>query len=168
MLSTTFSNRSLRPIQTTSREQILEEIRTSFSESAQPGPGETRYTINDDLSARFGLDGPTRGTSSLAVPKKAIDLYFKYCHRQPIWLFDRDELEDQGDLPDELVLSIQVLASRFSRDRDQWQHYGNNAKRLIMLRVASGTVELATIESLCLLSYSFLIGTKIVLTFSLV
>lgn len=42
--------------------------------------------------------------------------------------------------------------------RERLQQYNVNAKRLIMLRIANGTVELSTIESLCLLSYSAFIG----------
>lgn len=37
-------------------------------------------------------------------------------------------------------------------------HYGDSARTLVMLRIANGTVELETIESLCLLSYSSFLG----------
>lgn len=95
---------------------------------------------------------------SFTTTAKAIGLYFEYCHRQPIWCFDRGEVEDQDRLPDELVWSIMALTSRFSQDRDQSQHYDGNAKSLIMLRIANGTVDVSTIESLCLLSYAYFIG----------
>lgn len=87
-----------------------------------------------------------------------VNLYFKYCHRQPIWCFEREEVEDPDSLPEELASSILALTSRFSDRRDRIQLYGNNAKTLIMLRIANGTVELATIESLCLLSFSSFMG----------
>jgi hypothetical protein len=96
---------------------------------------------------------------SLSVPK-AIDIYFKYWHRQPLWCFNIEDLEDQDDLPDELVWSIQALAAPLTQDSDHWQYYANNARRLIMSRVANGTVELSTMESLCLLSYGFFISKK--------
>ncbi|KAI8712484.1 hypothetical protein NCS52_01346700 [Fusarium sp. LHS14.1] len=83
-----------------------------------------------------------------------IALYFEFCHRQPIWCFERDEVNDFASLHDELACSILALTLRFSENRDQSQLYGNNAKSLIMLRIANGTVDLATLESLCLLSYS--------------
>lgn len=85
----------------------------------------------------------------------AIDLYFLYCHRQPIWCFNRDELDDHSQ---ELICSILALTSRFLRERAQLQRYGEAARRLAMLRIANGTVELETIESLCLLSYSSFLG----------
>jgi hypothetical protein len=87
-----------------------------------------------------------------------INLYFKYCHRQPVWCFERDEVGDFGGLPEELACSILALTSRFSEKRDHLQLYGNNAKTLIMLRIANGTVDLTTVESLCLLSYSSFLG----------
>ncbi|KAH8690148.1 hypothetical protein BGW36DRAFT_67754 [Talaromyces proteolyticus] len=148
------------PIQTTRQEQILEEIKTSLSsKTGHHAPSnERRYSTNHNSSssARFPVEEPARGVSG----SKAIDLFFKYWHRQPLWCFNLDELEDQDDLPDELVWSIQALAAPFTQDPDQWQHYANNARRLIMFRVANGTVELATIESLCFLSYSFFINAE--------
>ena len=87
-----------------------------------------------------------------------MELYFHYCHRQPIWCFDYEDLEDKGSLSDELIYSVLALAARFSREPGQSQRYGNTARTLIMLRVANGTVDLETIESLCLLSYSSFVG----------
>ena len=89
-----------------------------------------------------------------------INLYFKFCHRQPIWCLERDDIEDYASLPEELAYSILALTSRFSDKRDQMQLYGNIAKTLVMLRIANGTVDLTTIESLCLLSYSSFIGKR--------
>lgn len=87
-----------------------------------------------------------------------IDVYFKYCHRQPIWCFEREDIGDYAILPEELACSILALTSHFSKSRNQQRLYGDNAKTLIMLLIANGTVELTTIESLCLLSYSSFIG----------
>ena len=81
-----------------------------------------------------------------------------YCHRQPIWCFERGEVSNPDLLPGELACSILALTSRWSEERDQMRLSGDNAKSLIMLRIANGTVELTTIESLCLLSYSSFIG----------
>ena len=58
-----------------------------------------------------------------------------------------------------------TLTTRFSpayNDNDNECHqllqfYSNTARTLVMLRVANGTVDLETIESLCLLAYSFFI-----------
>lgn len=86
-----------------------------------------------------------------------IDIYFDLFHRQPIWCFDREDLEQNQEISPELVYSILELTARFMRKRDS-PRYGDHARWSIMLRVANGTVELETIESLCLLSYSAFIG----------
>ncbi|KAI0483682.1 hypothetical protein F4859DRAFT_408659 [Xylaria cf. heliscus] len=90
-----------------------------------------------------------------------IRLYFNYCHRQPIWCFEREDVSNYSSLPHELVCSILCLTSRFSNNRDRLQLYGHNVRPLIMLRIANGTVALETIESLCLLSYSFFLDGNI-------
>ena len=95
------------------------------------------------------------GRAEMAI---GINLYFKFCHRQPIWCLEREDIEDYASLPEELACSILALTSRFSDKRDHMQLYGNIAKTLVMLRIANGTVDLTTIESLCLLSYSSFIG----------
>ena len=87
-----------------------------------------------------------------------IDLYFKFCHRQPIWCLEREDIDDLASIPDELACSILALTSRFSEKREHLRLYGNIAKTLVMLRIANGTVDLSTIESLCILSYSSFVG----------
>lgn len=99
---------------------------------------------NDDSSLR-----PSQADVAVGV-----GLYFKYCHRQPIWCFEREEVSDHSAIPEELACSILALTCRFHEKRNQLQLYRESAKTLIMLRIANGTVELTTIESLCLLSYS--------------
>jgi len=96
---------------------------------------------------------------------QAIDLYFQYCHRQPIWCFDREEIKDLSHISEELVCSILTLTSRFSKERDEMLHYGDTARTLVMLRIANGTVELETIESLCLLAYSSFVGRSAPVSF---
>ncbi|CVL09171.1 related to C6 transcription factor [Fusarium mangiferae] len=83
-----------------------------------------------------------------------ISFYFEYCHRQPIWCFEREDVGDYDSLNDELACSIVALTLRFSDNRDGKPLYSSNAGSLIMLRIASETVDIATLESLCLLSYS--------------
>ena len=125
-------------------------------------PNETSYALNDFFAPEFGSEDPTLHLSSPAVAK-AVDFYFQYCHRQPIWCFNYEDLEEMGFLPKELVYSILTLTARFSRAQDQLQFYSDTARTLIMLRVASGTVDLETIESLCLLAYSFFMDGNIYL-----
>ncbi|KAL5356128.1 hypothetical protein BJX96DRAFT_142342 [Aspergillus floccosus] len=118
-----------------------------------PSTSDPGYSVGDPFA--FGIGGGDSflqpSTASLA---KAIDLYFRHCHRQPIWCFERDDLDDPDRLSEELIYSILALTGRFTPEHDQLQHHANTARTLVMLRVANGTVKLETIESLCLLSYS--------------
>lgn len=151
-----------RPTQELRPEKTHEGI-NGINGISDPYPNTTRLssneptTVNDPFFLGFGYDDSNSHPSSSAIAK-SIDLYFEYCHRQPIWCFDRNEVSDPGCLSEELVCCLLALTSRFSRDRDHLQHYGDSARSLIMLRMANGTVELETIESLCLLSYSSFLG----------
>lgn len=71
-------------------------------------------------------------------------------------------IKELGNLethPEELVCSIFALTSRFLRESGD--RYADSAKSLIMLRIANGTVELVTIESICLLAYSAFIDGQL-------
>jgi hypothetical protein len=141
------------------QQQSFDDIpdRSERSYTASPPTAESSKSANRSSAVFFEPEGsnfrPNR--SDIAV---GISLYFKYCHRQPIWCFERDEVSDYSSIPEELACSVLALTSRFSDKREQLQLYGDNAKTLIMLRIANGSVELTTLESLCLLSYSAFIG----------
>ncbi|KAH7133629.1 hypothetical protein EDB81DRAFT_658761 [Dactylonectria macrodidyma] len=143
------SNRNIR--QEEAIEEVPEPSEKSFS--ATPPAPEPSYPVSHPSTGTFDSD-----TSNLRPHPSdiatGINLYFKYCHRQPIWCFERDEVSDHASLSEELACSILALTSRFSDNRDQSALHGNIAKSLIMLRIANGTVDLPIIESLCLLSYS--------------
>ncbi|RDW72671.1 putative C6 transcription factor [Aspergillus mulundensis] len=111
------------------------------------------YANETAFPSIFALDEASPQASSLAVAK-AIDLYLECCHRQPVWCLNIKELGNIESHPEELIYSILALTSRFTREAEQGQRYADSAKSLIMLKIANGTVELATIESLCLLAYS--------------
>ncbi|KAL8301041.1 hypothetical protein RB593_000035 [Gaeumannomyces tritici] len=135
---------------------------TNRSYSATPPPGRNRRpsNVHNDNGRRNVADNSSTAGSSVGFNHdiaKAVDLYFKYCHRQPIWCFERHEIGDLESLPEELTSSIMALTARFSQQPVDTQLYSSNAKTLIMLRLANGTVDLVTIESLCLLAYYSLI-----------
>ena len=155
MLRTT--NHATRQVAPQTIEVVTDTSEKSYSTT--PPPRESSFTHHDlpgvTLDPELGNTRPTR--TDVAV---AINLYFKFCHKQPIWCLEREDINDYASLPDELACSILALMSRFSEKRDQWRLYGNTAKTLIMLRIANGSVDLATIESLCLLAYSSFVGKK--------
>ena len=96
---------------------------------------------------------------------ETINLYFQYCHRQPLWLFERQELTSIDVLPEEVLFSLLALAIRFSARQDLVaqaqelsQKYAEIARGHIMFRIAQGAVQLSTIQSLCLLAFSNFVG----------
>ncbi|KAJ5129049.1 hypothetical protein N7448_002762 [Penicillium atrosanguineum] len=125
---------------------------TTYSTASCPSSGDMGNNFSDSFLLGMGFDDSKVNPASRI--SHAVDLYFQYCHRQPIWCLDREELKDPSYVSEELVCSILTLTSRFSQERDEMLHYGDTARTLVMLRIANGTVELETIESLCLLSYS--------------
>ncbi|KAI1369768.1 hypothetical protein F5Y08DRAFT_324947 [Xylaria arbuscula] len=144
------------------REQQTENAVEDSEASGSPTPAPERQSYPDGNVATSLSDSEISDTrpspSDIAT---GVSLYFRYCHRQPLWCFERDDINNYSSLPHELVCSILCLTARFSNKRDQLQLYGHNVRPLIMLRIANGTVVLETIESLCLLSYSFFIDGNI-------
>jgi hypothetical protein len=138
-----------------------QETTTDTSEKSYSGVQNTREqsypTSHPSVKSESENSSLRPSVSDIAV---GVALYFEYCHRQPIWCFERDEVSDFASMHDELACSILALTLRFSDNADQAKLYANNAKSLIMLRIANGSVDLATLESLCLLSYSSFIGTS--------
>ncbi|KAE8148739.1 hypothetical protein BDV25DRAFT_157694 [Aspergillus avenaceus] len=139
------------------REELHDIPEVGYSKNSNPSSGDPSYDQispgSGSVSLGFGNDDSNSQPSSATV-SRGVELYFHYCNRQPIWCFDYEDLEDKGCLSDELVYSILALTARFSPKPWESQRYGSTARTLIMLRVANGTVDLETIESLCLLSYS--------------
>lgn len=96
---------------------------------------------------------------------ECIALYFQYCHKQPLWLFDPESFSNPADMPDEVILGISCLALRYSRNRildgqvDQLcRQYAEAAHSLISFRISRGTVKLSTMQALCLIALAEYIG----------
>ncbi|KAJ5167388.1 uncharacterized protein N7482_006169 [Penicillium canariense] len=90
---------------------------------------------------------------------ESIALYLKYCHKQPLWLFDPVDLSTPKNLSKEVIYGILSLALRFSDNHflegrvDQiCRQYAEAAQSLISFRIARGAVHLSTMQSLCLIA----------------
>ncbi|KAL4789406.1 hypothetical protein BDV19DRAFT_397065 [Aspergillus venezuelensis] len=132
---------------------------TRLQPNANP---EASYTQHPTSARKRRVEYLPASLPEVCIPKPSIsdaviahglDVYFERFHRQPIWCFDRHDIENNPETSTEILYSILELTARFSRDCDS-QRYGKNAKWSIMLRMANDTIELESIESLCLLSYS--------------
>ncbi|KIW19123.1 hypothetical protein PV08_03415 [Exophiala spinifera] len=101
-----------------------------------------------------------------------VALYRQHCHRQPVWLFSDAELESLSEQPEELLLAMLAITTRFSesahfRDKnrnDMSQRFGDAARNLVMLKIANAGVGLGTIQSLCLLAWAGFAGGNNMLT----
>ncbi|KIX08585.1 uncharacterized protein Z518_03241 [Rhinocladiella mackenziei CBS 650.93] len=89
----------------------------------------------------------------------AINAYFQYCHLQPLWLFDRNDLSSVEECREETIFSLLALSLCHSnhsffkgRSEELSQKYAQLAREHIMLRIAQGKVTLSTIQSLCMLT----------------
>ncbi|KAJ5089907.1 hypothetical protein N7532_008591 [Penicillium argentinense] len=93
-------------------------------------------------------------------PRSAIDLYFTFCNAQPILLFPKNINSNSfGRRDPELVLAMEALGLRFqgsgtaeSQLEAKIQSQTQKACQIVMARLTDGTVELSTIQTLCLLS----------------
>lgn len=93
---------------------------------------------------------------------EAIRIYFRCSHRQPIWLFEpRSQLSP--DSSEELLLAVLGLTVQYAQESlsagsstrlQTPSAYNDAARSLIMLKIANSTVDLTTLQSLCLLAMS--------------
>lgn len=110
-----------------------------------------------DLSLYSCTDRSSREHSS---DKSALDLYFTFCNSQPLSLFARGVCpENIGRRDPELLLAMEALGLRFQgrvvkdcQIESEIQRKTKRSRQIIMSRLDDGTVELSSIQSLCLLS----------------
>lgn len=104
------------------------------------------------------------------VVEEGIALYFQYCHKQPLWLFDPDDLPIPGKCRSEIIFGILSLSLRYStnpllkgRIDQMCRQYAEAARSYAMLRITQGTVNLSTIQSFCLFALAEYIGEGFIL-----
>lgn len=91
----------------------------------------------------------------------SIDMYRIFCNYQPLPLFPREvSSASLASRDPELVLAIEALGMRFlgkgvkeSRIEKQIKVKTKRAGKMAITRLAEGSVELSTIQTLCLLSF---------------
>lgn len=115
-----------------------------------------------------GLDNAD--TLPFAMPPKevvaeGIDLYFKYCHKQPLRLFLPDSLSIPEQCRSEVLFGVLSLALRYSnnpfldgRTDQMCRQYAEAARSYVMFRIVQGTVDLSTLQCLCLIALAEYIG----------
>ncbi|KAL2822902.1 hypothetical protein BJX63DRAFT_438879 [Aspergillus granulosus] len=151
------------PSEQTGRDPSCEGTTPRYLNNSQVGENTKglSQSTNHDAEYRRRVNSPLNTQTEFCIPKATVsetivahslDVYFERFHQQPLWCFERQDIKN-NTLSPELMYSILALTARFSQDHDP-PRYGESARWQIMLRVANDTVELETIEGLCLLSYS--------------
>ncbi|KAJ9199138.1 transcriptional regulator family: Fungal Specific TF [Paecilomyces variotii] len=153
----------------------LEEKMQLMLERAIPQPSVRGRTPQSNTRRSFShqttpespahqMPGTAASSNSDSLPPRdvvfdVVQQYFTYCHRQPLWLFDDNDIPSLVNCTEELIFSLLALAARYSShayfdgQSQVFAHkYGEIARGLIMFRIAQGTVKLTTIQSLCLLA----------------
>lgn len=94
-----------------------------------------------------------------------VDLYFQFCHMQPLWLFDRNELSSSNQYSEEVILPLLALVLPYSsstrfrgRTEELSRHYSKLARDHILFQVTQGNVKLSTMQGLCMLAFANFIG----------
>lgn len=139
-----------------------------------PRQAETPHTFGEDPETTSPATPPAqrmRTSYSRLIPTndaviQAINIYFLCSHRQPIWLFETRS-QVSPDSPEELLLVILGLSTQYAphqfsaTELQPPASYSDAARSMIMLKIANSTVDLSTIQALCLLAFSnFVTGDK--------
>lgn len=93
------------------------------------------------------------------IIKATGEVYMTYCDSQPLPLFHRQSfIQTLGDRDPELLFAIIALTLRYTdrlsagtRDQEV-SGYVEASRNIVSKKVFDGTIELSTIQSLCLLS----------------
>lgn len=120
---------------------------------------------------------PVEGTPQSLLPPpniltECIDLFFQYCHKQPLWLFNRQDLALPDQCCPEVILGVLTLSLRYSKNSffegqaDRiCKEYAEAARVRIMDQIVKGKIKLSTIQSLCLLAMGNMLGKSTVCKF---
>jgi hypothetical protein len=99
------------------------------------------------------------------VLEDVIDAYFQYCHKQPLWLFNREDFSSVQGCSEETLLTLLALASCHSKNsffhgrlHELSQSYAQAAREGIMQQTGEGKVSITTIQNLCMLTLANIQG----------
>lgn len=129
----------------------------------------TRTLMSHGVTSFRTLSMPKFTMPPRELMSECIALYFQYCHKQPLWLFDPESFSSSAEMPDEIILGISSLALRYSQNHirdgqaDQLcRQYAEAAHSLISFRIARGSVTLSTMQALCLIALAEYIGQSLI------
>jgi len=141
------------------------DSREATEESSEPRELFMKQDQSRDSTSLQLADAMPFTLPSKEIVSEAISLYFRYCHKQPLWLLDPEDLASPETCRNEILFGVLTLALPYSdnplieRRKDQMcRQYAESARGLVMFRIAQGSVDLSTMQSLCLIALAEYIG----------
>ncbi|KAM5378161.1 hypothetical protein ACJZ2D_004619 [Fusarium nematophilum] len=144
---------------------LMDRVERSPKQEASPFSDSSRR--GSTLSSSPAITEPSVASTAIPLPsdtvERALDVYFKHIHRQPLWLFDVD-FTLSPDFAEELICAIIALSMSYSisdftyADLPGPDSYSEAARKLIMLKIANGSVGIQTLQALCLLAFFNLVS----------
>ncbi|KAL4739211.1 hypothetical protein BDV11DRAFT_215347 [Aspergillus similis] len=138
----------------------IDALMACFNNQAQPFPSPTT-----SFQPRQPSPEPPPGifvtpsAQKAPVPPNAMQLFHTYCNSQPLPLFHHRLFSASENRDQELILAMKALGLRFRGngiadpgiDR-QIRDWTEQSRRMVMARVAEGSMELSTLQTLCILT----------------
>lgn len=135
------------------------DSREATEESSYPQELFTKQDQSRDTASLQLADAMPFTLPSKDIVSEAISLYFRYCHKQPLWLLDPEDLASPETCRNEILFGVLILALPYSdnpllerRKSQMSRQYAESARGLVMFRIAQGSVDLSTMQSLCLIA----------------
>ncbi|KAL4906965.1 hypothetical protein BDW74DRAFT_176562 [Aspergillus multicolor] len=139
----------------------IDALMACFSNQSQPLLPSPSTTFHPRQSYPEPIPEPSATPSTQAGPvaQNAMQLFHTYCNFQPLPLFHHKSFFASEDRDQELLLAMKALSLRFKGngmadpeiDR-QIKDWTEGSRRMVMARVVEGSVELSTLQSLCILT----------------
>ncbi|ETS84114.1 hypothetical protein PFICI_02139 [Pestalotiopsis fici W106-1] len=124
-------------------------------EVGEPGPTPATGLAVSDSSRNYVPSSFPFNSESIA---RIGSLYLKWCHRQPVELFNSENfIETLPNRDPELLIALGSLSLRFppgtsnSSKEEQLEAMTTKCRTMVMERLATSKIELSTLQTLCLL-----------------
>ncbi|KAL4971949.1 hypothetical protein BDW66DRAFT_164558 [Aspergillus desertorum] len=136
----------------------IDALMACFSNQNQPSPT-TTFQLRQPYPEPPPEASATPSTQSGLVAPNEMQLFHIYCNFQPLPLFHHRSFFASESRDQELILAMKALGLRFRGngiadpeiDR-QIRDWTERSRLMVMTRVAEGSVELSTLQALCILT----------------
>ncbi|OAL53983.1 hypothetical protein IQ07DRAFT_584576 [Pyrenochaeta sp. DS3sAY3a] len=133
--------------------------------------GQPNELVAPTAASAYSASSAVQISSSGLIPDDltmewAIEIYYKNSHRQPLWLFNHGETLHLRSCEEILLTVLSIATQHPSRNSVQGtlsspETYSDAARSMIMLRIASASINLPILQALCLLAYSGMLANDL-------